>query len=35
MIDDVLLIELSIGSVCNVFDYMWGYFKKCVNEEER
>ncbi|HDK8988723.1 TPA: YbgA family protein [Staphylococcus aureus] len=31
MIDDAL----SIGSVCNAFDHMWGYFKKCANEEER
>ncbi|HDJ1648754.1 TPA: YbgA family protein, partial [Staphylococcus aureus] len=35
MIDDALLIEPSIGSVCNAFDHMWGYFKKCANEEER
>lgn len=35
MIDDALLIEPSIGSVCNAFDRMWGYFKKCANEEER
>lgn len=27
MIDDALLIEPSIGSVCNAFDHMWGYFK--------
>lgn len=27
MIDDALLIEPSIGSVCNAFDRMWGYFK--------
>lgn len=26
MIDDALLIEPSIGSVCNAFDHMWGYF---------
>uniref|UniRef100_UPI00085159DD DUF1722 domain-containing protein n=1 Tax=Staphylococcus aureus TaxID=1280 RepID=UPI00085159DD len=35
MIDDALLIEPSIGSVCNAFDLMWGYFKKCANEDER
>ena len=35
MIDDALLIEPSIGSVCNAFDHMWGYFKKCAEEEER
>lgn len=34
MIDDALLVEPSIGSVCNAFDRMWGYFKKCANEEE-
>ena len=27
MIDEALLIEPSIGSVCNAFDHMWGYFK--------
>lgn len=27
MIDDALLIEPSIGSVCNAFDRMWGYLK--------
>ncbi|WP_315910734.1 YbgA family protein [Staphylococcus aureus] len=35
MIDVALLIEPSIGSVCNAFDHMWGYLKKCANEEER
>ncbi len=27
MIDDALLIEPSIGSVCNAFDHMWGILK--------
>ena len=27
MIDVALLIEPSIGSVCNAFDHMWGYLK--------
>ncbi|ATY57829.1 TPA: YbgA family protein [Staphylococcus argenteus] len=35
MIDEALLIEPSIGSVCNAFDHMWGYFKKCANEDEK
>ena len=35
MIDDALLIEPSIGSVCNAFDHMWDILKKCANEEER
>ena len=29
MIDDALLIEPSIGSVCNAFDHMWGILKMC------
>ncbi len=29
MIDVALLIEPSIGSVCNAFDHMWGYLKMC------
>lgn len=27
MMDVALLIEPSIGSVCNAFDHMWGYLK--------
>lgn len=35
MIDEALLIEPTIGSICNAFDHMWGYFKKCANEDEK
>lgn len=35
MIDVALLIEPSIGSVCNAFDHMWGYLKKNVRMKKK